>query len=196
MSLSLKIVIVLLSILAIVSGGKQIIKAHDAGVRAEQKELDQKEVDAVKAEARQTLDKERAKVAEQDQALRDMKDQQELLDDKHQEKVADLKTQLARIAGPAQRLRDPNAAKDSGCRNSGGSATKDLTATASLGSGGAAQTGGLLSAELTRLLLQLTKEADDINNAYASCRADGQAVRLTTLPASAPVLLQSAGPQP
>ena len=68
------------------------------------------------------------------------------------------------------RLRDPNA----GCRSS-----CDQTVGIPSSSGGkdTTETSGLLSEAITGLLQRLTREADEINNAYISCRHDAYNVR-------------------
>ena len=131
-------------------------------------------IDKQKAEAAATLASETDKVHAAERALQDFKNNQELQDADHKKTVADLSDRLRRIAGAAGRLRDPNAA---GCGQGSGGATNQTATTAGGGPANPAQAGGLLSAELSGLLAQLTKEADDINIAYTSCRADAYAVR-------------------
>lgn len=96
------------------------------------------------------------------------KNTQEMLDETHRTTIATLATQLRLRAGPAQQLRDPHA---TGCPATAPAAPADP------GAGDGTQTGGLLSAELTGLLQRLTHEADEINNAYASCRPDSFSIR-------------------
>jgi hypothetical protein len=72
----------------------------------------------------------------------------------------------------ASRLRDPN---QTGC--SGAAPGPQAAASAAVGGGNAAEAGGLLSAELSGLLTRLTREADTVNAAYISCRADAYEVR-------------------
>ncbi len=76
-------------------------------------------------------------------------------------------------AGGGAGLRDPHASSGSCGATSSGAAPSDP--------GGAedpAEARGLLSGPLEQLLLELTDEADEINRAYASCRADAVSVRL------------------
>ena len=104
---------------------------------------------------------------------------QETKDAQAAQTVETLKSQLAAAAGPAGRLRDPNAP---GCGSSGGSPEGQTPGNPQGGPGDAPQAGGLLSAELTGLLSKLTFEADDINEAYISCRADSLQVRASDTP--------------
>ena len=147
--------------------------------------IDQKGYDRAKAEATAALKEqqrqaerelasETAKTRAAEQALRDFKTNQDIQDAKAQTTVADLSRRLRQRAGKSGRLRDPNA-HGCGCSSSGPSGE----AATAPGSGAAdpAEAGGLLSAELTGLLQRLTTEADEINVAYASCRADAYQVR-------------------
>jgi hypothetical protein len=84
--------------------------------------------------------------------------------------IADQKRRLAALAAasPGGQLRDPNAGR--GCGRAGpegGAATP-----AGNREEHPAEAGGLLSAQLSGLLVRLTGEADDINAAYESARAD------------------------
>lgn len=106
-------------------------------------------------------------------ALYAAKTNQEIQDAEHQKTVAGLSARLRDLAGPAGRLLDPNAA---GCGCSGSGAAGQAASTPG-DRADYTETGGLLSAQLSGLLQQLTREADDINNAYESCRADAFAVR-------------------
>ena len=106
--------------------------------------------------------------------LKELKLQQEKNDAKNQSTVKNLESRLRIAAGDGGRLRDPNAA---GCGvGSVSSPGADPTA-ASPGAADDAETGGLFSAGATELLQRLTREADEINNAYASCRPDAMNVR-------------------
>lgn len=129
-----------------------------------------------KAEAATTLSTETAKTRSAEQALQTLKNKQELNDVDHQKTVAGLSARLHDLAGPAGRLRDP-AATAPGCRPGGSGSPYQLAAAPYAGADGGAEAGGLLSIRLSGLLLQLVRDADDINNAYASCRADAFAVR-------------------
>lgn len=68
------------------------------------------------------------------------------------------------------RLRDPNAGR--GQNNSPSTPSSNGS-----GQENTTEASGLLSTELTGLLQRLTSEADEINNAYISCRADAYNVR-------------------
>ena len=127
-----------------------------------------------KREAAAELASETAKTRAAEQALRDFKTNQDIQDAKAQSTVADLSRRLRQRAGQSGRLRDPNAP---GCGGSGGGATGEAATAPGSGATDPAETGGLLSAELTGLLQRLTAEADEINIAYASCRADAYQVR-------------------
>lgn len=125
-------------------------------------------------QAERELASQTAKTRAAEQALHTFKTQQDIQDAKAQSTVADLSRRLRSLAGAPGRLRDANA---HGCgRGSSGPAGEAATATGG-GATDPAEAGGLLSAELTGLLQRLTTEADEINVAYASCRADTYAVR-------------------
>lgn len=131
-------------------------------------------IDAQKKEASQKLADETAKVAAAEKSLNDFKNQQELKDATNRKTVAGLSARLRDAAGPAGRLRDPHAA---GCGGGGGGAQGAAAAGADDSPADRAQAGGLLSAQLTGLLQQLAADADGINLAYSSCRADAWSVR-------------------
>lgn len=131
-------------------------------------------IDAQKKEATQKLADETAKVAAAEKALNDFKSQQEIKDATNQKTAAGLSARLRDAAGPAGRLRDPHAA---GCGGGGGGAQSAAATGADDSPADRAQAGGLLSAQLTRLLQQLAAEADGINLAYRSCRADAWSMR-------------------
>lgn len=127
-----------------------------------------------KAKAGALLASETAKTRSAEQALQSITQTQNLKDANNVQTLADLSDRLRRAAGPAGRMRDPHA---TGC-GAGGSGATGATSTTSNGSAtDTAQAGGLLSAGVTGLFERLTREADDINAAYASCRADAFAVR-------------------
>ena len=160
-----------LVLLAALVFGERYIEGRGAD---RQLAIDTAAINKQKAEAAATLASETDKVHAAERALQDFKNNQELQDADHKKTVTDLSDRLRRIAGAAGRLRDPNAA---GCGPGGGGATNQTATTAGGGPADPAQAGGLLSAELSGLFAQLTKEADDINIAYTSCRADAYAVR-------------------
>ncbi|QNK65776.1 hypothetical protein [Variovorax sp. PAMC26660] len=84
------------------------------------------------------------------------------------------------LATRGSRLCNPAAAGRGGSR---GGAAGQAAVSASAGAADAAQASGVLSADAQGLLGRLMKEADDINNAYASSKADGQTVRGQGAPA-------------
>jgi hypothetical protein len=72
------------------------------------------------------------------------------------------------------RLRDPYS---TGCRCSGASAQSQPAAAAASSEGHPADGSGLLSEQLTIFLREQARLADQINDAYAACRADSLSVR-------------------
>ncbi|MES2187942.1 MAG: hypothetical protein V4505_25550 [Pseudomonadota bacterium] len=97
-------------------------------------------------------------------------------------------TALATLAGRASgRLRDPNATP-AVARCGSGSGGQGVPGDAGAGhrDGDGAETGGLLSKELSGLLRARLDEADDINRAYAACRPDARALRNATAAAATP----------
>lgn len=166
-----------LLLVAALLGGLYMLERH-----IEQRGYDRAEADytaameRLHADAAAQLAEEVNKTRAVEQALNEAKNNQELKDATHTQTIASLSDRLRRAAGPAGRLRDPNAAP---CGRSGGSPESGPTAPADTGAANAPEAGGLLSAELAGLLQQLTREADEINVAYASCRADAFTVRST-----------------
>lgn len=170
MSILIRIAAVV-ALLVILYTGEQYIEGRGYDrARAE----DNAVIEKVKREAADTLAIETNKTRTAEQALQDFKNTQELQDATHQKTVADLSSRLRSLAGAPGRLRDPHAA---GCGPSGGSAPSEAARAPSGRPADPAEAGGLLSADLSGLLQQLNREADDINVAYASCRADAYAVR-------------------
>jgi hypothetical protein len=123
-----------------------------------------------KDEAAALLAAEKARVYAAEQRARELLDEQEKRDAKNVNTVADLQARLRALAGPAGRLRDPNAQPGRGCSGGGAPGAPATGATDRAGDG--AQAGGLLSAELSGLLQDRLTAAEQINIAYASCRAD------------------------
>ena len=126
--------------------------------------------DKQKAAAAALLASESAKVADAEKRLREFKDSQEVRDVKANSVVNDLRGRLL----AAGRLRDPFAG---GCGPGGDTAKSATTASPGAGAADGTEAGGLLSAQLTGLLSKLTSEADAINIAYVSCRADAMSIR-------------------
>lgn len=162
-----RIIAVLLTIVGAFGAGE-----FDGQDRAHTKDVAATET--LKAQASATLAAETEKTRAAEQSLQKLTNAQNLKDADHEKIVANLSDRLRRAAGPAGRLRDPNAA---GC-GAGGGGTQSATASPANDSpADGTETGGLLSAELTGLLERLQSEADTINNAYASCRSQAIADR-------------------
>ena len=136
-------------------------------------------IDTQKIEAAKTLAIETEKTQTLTDALYTAKNEQELQDAKNKTTINAIADRLRAAAGPAGRLRDPNAA---GCGRSSDSAPGDIASTSSDRADDGANGGGLLSIELTSLLSRLGAEADAINLAYTSCREDAYSVRGEALP--------------
>jgi len=131
-----------------------------------------------KAEAVLLLDTERTKVAQAERTLRDFKDKQEIQDGKNRTKVVGLEHRLrAAAAVNAGRLRDPHAER---CRSGGDGPQSPVTASPGNSAVNPPEGTGLLSVQLSELLFELTREADEVNLAYASCRADAMSIREAT----------------
>lgn len=130
-------------------------------------------IEAQKKGAAATLAKETAKVVATERALQDFKNRQEVKDAGNKKTVDNLTARLRDLAGHSGRLRDPNAGRG------GGSSGADGTAPAAPGDSAdnGTEAAGILSTELTEFLQRLTLEADEINTAYISCRADAEAMR-------------------
>lgn len=135
---------------------------------AAQRVIAQAAVDKLKADAVLKLEKALKEKGEAEEALRKVKDKQEVTDAKNIRKNAELTRQLNAIA-VAGRLLDPFATS-SGCGGSGSSSPTPASAASVAGSSNAPTPSGLLSAELTGFLQQQTEKADAINLAYISCR--------------------------
>lgn len=127
-----------------------------------------------KDKAAKVLKDETAKVVAHEQALQDLKNKQEVIDHENQKKISKLNNSLRLMSGALHRMRDPHAVPGVNSGPASGAAAPGA------GSGGnnGAEASGLLSAELTGLLERITSEADEINAAYGSCRADARAIRV------------------
>ena len=175
MSLQVKLIGLLLAFIAIsgaflgyghyqYGSGVKVTKDHyEAAIKAQE------------AEAATTLAAETDKTRLLERSMRAALNNQELKDATNQKTVSDLSDRLRRAAGPALRLRDPNSV--AGCGPSGGGTPGATVAAPGDRPADAPQAGGLLSVQLSDLLTRLLREADDINDAYASCRADAYTVR-------------------
>lgn len=123
-----------------------------------------------KAKASETLAVETDKVRDKELALQRAKNKQELTDVQQSKVIADMARQLRAAGG----LHDPHAAR---CGGGSGGTPGSLAGLPSAGANDGAEAGQLLSTDLTELLLRLTREADEINLAYASCKADSKSIR-------------------
>ena len=135
-----------------------------------------KKIAEQKAEATKLLGDEKDKVAGLEKAMLQSSLLQEIKDAKSAKTIAALRGQLAGLADADGRLRDPNA-QEPRCGGSGGSPQTQSASDPRSGPSNPAEATGLLSAELSGLLQRLTSEADELNNAYSSCRADTIQVR-------------------
>ena len=129
-----------------------------------------------KAEAASLLAAEKDKTAIAERTLAEFKNRQEIEDAQNRTTISTLERRLRDAAGPAGRLRDPNAA---GCGSSGGGAAGEASSGASDRAADAAPAGGLLSVQISDLFGRLLREADEVNIAYAACRADALNIRAT-----------------
>lgn len=166
--------------------GLALLVALVACLFAGVKGIDQRGYNRAKAEATAALEEQKreadrlmatetAKTREAEEALRSAKQFQDNKDVQAQSTVADLSRRLRQLtAGNTGRLRDPNAPE---CGRGGGGTEAQAATTARAGPEDGAQAGGLLSEQLSELLQRHAAEADSINAAYASCRADAFAMR-------------------
>jgi hypothetical protein len=125
-----------------------------------------------KVEAADLLAKETARVTATEKALQASKNNQEIQDAKNTKVVAGLTTRLRDLTVNG-RLRDPHAGRGPSGNAGPGNATSGPGDCPDHG----AEAPGVLSAELSGLLQRLALEADEINVAYTSCRADAESVR-------------------
>lgn len=169
MSIQIKIISALVAVIGLMAAGLGIYHAGYVKGDGYRTAVDLAAINKQKAEASATLAAETAKVLARERELEDLRAQQEKNDASNQQTVASLEGRLRALAGAAGRLRDPHAA---GCRpsSSGAQGTPPAGAPGRPADGAAA--GGLLSAELDRLLRDRMSKADKINLAYISCRAD------------------------
>lgn len=164
-----------LLLVAALLGGLYMLERH-----IEQRGYDRAEADytaaieRLHADAAAKLSDEVNKTRAAEQALNEAKNNQELKDATHTKTIASLSDRLRRAAGPTGRLRDPNATP---CGRSGGGPEGGPTATANAGATNGPEAGGLLSEPLTQFLFEQAASADELNNAYISCRADAMNIR-------------------
>ena len=108
--------------------------------------------------------------------LADFKNAQELKDATNKSKVESLNRRLRDLANlESGRLRDPNA--DETCRERSNPGPDTRLARTGDSNDDTPTTSGLLSTALSELLQSVGEEADAINLAYISCRADSQSLR-------------------
>lgn len=167
-------IVAVVALLAALFFGEQYIEGRGYD-RA--KAEDKAAIEKAKREAADTLASETNKTRIAERALQDLKNTQELKDASNQKTVAALSDRLRGLSGSAGRLRDPNADRATGCGAGGGSTPGEAAPAPGAGTANPAEAGGLLSADLSGLLRRLAAEADTINDAYTSCRADAYAVR-------------------
>lgn len=144
-------------------GEAEYQRGHDAATLVANSRIDGQIIEAGKK--LREAQKERDAVRDDFQKF---KDTQELKDEQNKKTSAAAARQLADLAGASKRLRDPNATP--GCRSSGGAGAQAPGNVAGDRADDRAETSGLLSEQLSGLLLARIKEADAINDAYASCR--------------------------
>jgi hypothetical protein len=162
------------ALIGLLAVGYQAWSVHQQGIgEARAKTTYNAAIDKQKAKAGQLLATETQKAVTATKALHDAKVEREIDDAENARTVAALVGRL-RAAGAAGRLRDPNAA---GCGIGGGGAPGAYPARAGGGAADATETGGLFSAGATELLQRLTREADEVNVAYTSCRPDSLNLR-------------------
>ena len=173
----------LLAGLAMVTGlilGYNLWSGHHQGIGETRATLRyETAIEGQKIEAGRVLAIETGKTRDAEKALNDFKHSQELQDAKNKNIVAGLERRLVAAAGPAGRLRDPQAPAIVGCGRGGAGPASADPASASDRADDAAQATGLLSVPLTALLRDLTLDADQVNLAYISCRADALHLRAT-----------------
>ena len=105
------------------------------------------------------------KVRATEQLLQEFKNQQEVKDASNQKTVNDLTAKRTALG----KLRDPYS---TGCGTGSGVTKGKALGTSGPSAADYAQTTGVLSEQLSDLLWDKFGEADVINNAYISCRAD------------------------
>jgi hypothetical protein len=171
MSLSTKAAAALLAILLALIAALQYGRHQYAAGVATTTDHYEAAIARQKAQAAELLAAETAKVLARESELQDIRQKQELQDAQHQQTTNALADRLRRLGGPAGRLRDPNATSP-GCGRGGAGAPDAAPAGPPDRAADRADAGGLLSAELSALLRERLSQADQINLAYASCRAD------------------------
>lgn len=159
----------------VATGQRDAARADTVKARGELGQL-QVDVARTKETAATTLATETAKVLELERNLAKLMADREKADARNTAIVRDYKGRLAAAADAAGRLRDPNA-ETCGSGGGGDSPAVAVAADPPGGAGSGAVPGGLLSVQLSDLLRDRLRRADELNVAYASCRADLIAVR-------------------
>lgn len=145
---------------------------HQRGIGAQQERtIWEGKIAEQKLEAQAKLDEERDKTRDVEHKLADARTSQETKDTTNANTIKTLSGELA----AAKRLRDPYVKPGRGCSSSGAKGAD--TASASTSAGDGAEGAGFLSEGLSDLLRDLTRQADEINIAYQSCRQDSMNVR-------------------
>lgn len=165
-------------VIAMGLAGMQTVRLTGANARIAELQADI----AKREEAAATrLAAETAKVLAAERRASEIRAQQEKADADHVQTVqrlqADLRARSRAAGGPG--LRDPHATP---CPRGGGGADPAPTATVDSGAADDTEAAGVLSEPLERLLLELAAEADEINVAYASCRAQALTGRAEPAP--------------
>jgi hypothetical protein len=161
-------------IIALIAALWGALAVHDRNIRLDERtkvvgEYNQK-IAEQKAAAQVSLDAETAKASAASTALKEIKDVQENTD------VINAKT-IELLAGKLNALRLRSGTQAGLGGGSGGGTQGSITAAASAGSADPAPSTGVLSDATVEFLLSQSKQADTINIAYISCRADALAVR-------------------
>lgn len=136
---------------------------------------------AQKADAAAKLEDARKRVENAEGTAAALRQDQDLKDTKNAKIVADLRGQLRDARG----LRDPYATPVR-CGAGGAGAGAESAASAATGGNDATQANGLLSPQFAGMLQHWAAEADAVNIAYASSRADAERLRGLLAACSAP----------
>lgn len=127
-----------------------------------------------KIEALRELQEQTAKTFKVERELEAFKDQQEREDADHGKRVESLGRRLADLATRnGGRLRDPKAGRG----GSGGGAKAEAAAAPGDSGANPGQAMGVFSVPASNDLRRLLREADELNIAYTSCRADALMLR-------------------
>lgn len=129
-----------------------------------------------KNDAAQLLVSVTTQVAAKEQSLQNAKNTQDIIDAQHTKTVSNLSSKLRNALDSASRVCDSSSGRGCG----GGSASGQTVGSTDASANSTANADGVLSANLAGLLQKITLEADTINDAYASCRADSFAIRTLT----------------